>query len=605
MAWSCVAHVASAVELPKVAGAPVKLDITETSIFAQRFEAREGERAEDQGYFTWLNRLNLVLGWRKLTLGMRIDSSLYALRPADRSYPDPALRNTVITDGASRYRNAIYPAKMWLSYKNEGLELSAGDNYVQFGRGLVLSMRKVDELGIDTTLFGGKVSFQKDPIAVTLVAGVANPSRIDEPTGRALFVSENVPGLPAAPLYGSDRIVGAQIQAGRGLPIIASTHAVRLTKCAPYRYDQNGRVIEDPFDAPFGTCDEPHRANWLSTLPEGLGPVLRSAETINAGQSIEVPSLWGHGNIYVEGVVQKRRPVEPTEANHEGNALYASVVTSGGPVTNTLEVKSYRNFFPFAAAVNVTRASAFANITYASPPTAEPIISDVMFGFYNVCVNGARDRFDYRFTPTFLAYGTFGYAVTKSEEFGGGCDKLGRTTSSKPQDTTNYVTDASTGIEWRFDNDRSIVFANITGRNDVLGNGKPFYREIAAQYSITKYIGGPYAIEFAGRHRYRVQEGENIQPESTDLTGAPWIQGEFQNALKIAPKWVISQGFEYTTFIGLPTTYVNGGILYRFTSESNIRIYAGQNRGGLRCVSGICRVFPAFSGARIELTLRF
>jgi hypothetical protein len=231
IACSCAfgARVASAVELPKVGGAPVKLDITETSIFAQRFEARDGERPEDQGYFTWLNRLNLVLGWRKLTLGMRLDSSLYAFRPADRTYSDPALRNSVVTDGASRYRNAIYPAKMWLSYKNEGLELTAGDNYVQFGRGLVLSMRKVDELGIDTTLFGGKVSFQKDPIAMTVVAGIANPSRIDEPTGRALFVSEGVPGLPPVPLYGSDRLVGAQIQAGRGLVTPPTARSSRIS----------------------------------------------------------------------------------------------------------------------------------------------------------------------------------------------------------------------------------------------------------------------------------------------------------------------------------------------------------------------------------------
>lgn len=87
--------------------------------------------------------------------------------------------------------------------------------------------------------------------------------------------------------------------------------------------------------------------------------------------------------------------------------------------------------------------------------------------------------------------------------------------------------------------------------------------------------------------------------------GSPWVQGEHQNALKIAPKWIISQAVEYTSFLGLPSFYVNGGFLYRFTSESNIRVYAGQNRGGLRCVSGICRIFPAFSGARIELTLRF
>ena len=85
----------------------------------------------------------------------------------------------------------------------------------------------------------------------------------------------------------------------------------------------------------------------------------------------------------------------------------------------------------------------------------------------------------------------------------------------------------------------------------------------------------------------------------------PWFQGEHYTALKIAPKWVLSQGIEYTTQLGFPTYYFNGAILYRFTSDSNLRIFAGQQRGGLKCVSGICKVFPPFEGARVELTLRF
>jgi hypothetical protein len=601
---------AHAVDLPKVGGAPLKLDITETSVVAQRFAPREGELEQDQGYFVWLNRLNLVLGWRKLTLGARIDSSIYALRPQDRvTSTDPSVQRGLVTDGSTRYRDAIYPAKLWLTYKDEGIEVTAGDSYVQFGRGLVLSMRKVDELGVDTTLFGAKVTVQKDPFGVTLIAGIANPARVDEPTGRALFPSSYIPArgtfaeIPAQPLFGSDRLVGAQLQAGRGLPVIASTHAVRLTKCAPYRYDANGNIIDAPLDAPIGTCEEPSRSTWLGELPPALGPVLARQETINAGQSIEVPSLWGHGNLFIEGAIQKRRADAANEAHTQGNALYASLVTTGGPVSNTLEMKSYRNFFPLAGSVNVSRAAAFSNIAYSMPPTAEPIISDTMFGFYNACVTGARDRFDYRFTPTMLGYATFGYFVTRSEILGGTCDRLGRSTGLEKAATTNHVTDGSVGVEWRFDDDKSIVFANINARHDVTETDLPFYRELAAQYSITKYIKGPYSIELAGRHRYRIQDRENIR--NNDYDGAPWWQGEHQNALKVAPKWVLSQGFEYTTYIGLPTYYVNGGVLYRFTSDSNIRIYAGQNRGGLRCVSGICRVFPAFSGARIELTLRF
>lgn len=600
---------AHAVDLPQVGGSPVKLDITETAVVAQRFAPREGELEQDQGYFVWLNRLNLVLGWKKFTLGARIDSSIYALRPEDRiTSSDPSVQRGLLSDGSTRYRDAIYPAKLWLTYRNEGVEVTAGDSYVQFGRGLVLSLRKVDELGVDTTLFGGKVTVQKDPFAVTVIAGLANPARVDEPTGRALFLSNRVPpigqfgAVPTQPVFGSDRIVGAQLQAGRGLPVVASTHAVQLTKCAPYRYDAEGDIVEDPFDAPIGTCEEPSRSTWLAEVP-ALGPVIARRETINAGQSIEVPSLWGHGSLFIEGAIQKRQAERPNEADTQGNALYASLVTTGGPIANTLEVKSYRNFFPLAGSVNVSRAAAFSNVAYSIPPTAEPIISDTMFGFFNACVTGARDRFDYRFTPTMLGYATFGYFVSRSENIRGSCDQFGRSTSEEKAETTNYITDGSVGVEWRFDDDKSIVFANLNARNDVTETNLPFYRELAAQYSITKYISGPYSLEFAGRHRYRIQERENIRGDSFD--GEPWWQGEHQNALKVAPKWVISQGFEYTTYIGLPTYYVNGGVLYRFTSESNIRLYAGQNRGGLRCVSGICRVFPAFSGARVELTLRF
>lgn len=628
---------AHAVDLPRVGGSPVKLDITETAIAAQRFNAREGELEADQGYFVFLNRLNTTLGWRKLTLGVRLDSSFYALRPEDRDYtlpngqPDIQLKRNAIVDGATRYRDRyVYIGKLWLTYKTEGLEATAGDSYVQFGRGLVLSLRKVDELGIDTTLLGGKVTFQKDPFSLTLIAGVTNPTRIDEPTGRALFLSKPVAAQRAgannaasqaidpAPVFGSDRIVGAQLQAGRGLPITSSTQAVRVTKCAPYRYEtfqrvlENGqrvpdfRVIDDPLDAPFGTCDDQSNRIWFDTLPRGdINPTLRAREVWNASQSLEVPSLWGHGNLYVEAAVQKRQGERPIDGDNTGNAVYGSLVSSGGPITNTLEVKSYRNFQSLASSVNISRASAFANVTYSAPPTAEPIISDVMFGFFNTCVTGGRDRLDYRLTPTLLLYGAFGYSVTRSEVPGGRCDRLGRSTADDPANTTNYVSDGQAGLEWRFDDDKSILFANVVGRHDIKENGTPFYREVAGQYSLTKYIAGPYSFELAGRHRYRVQERENVRDVIAGFEGEPWWQGEHQNALKIAPKWVISQGFEYTTFIGLPTYYVNGGILYRFTTESNIRIYAGQNRGGLRCVSGICRVFPAFSGARVELTLRF
>ena len=592
---------ALAVDLPKVDDSPVTLDVTETSIVAQHFNAREGEVATDQGYFAWLNRLNLVLGWKKFTAGARIDSSVYALRPEDGDFADPQLKSNAQKDGATRYRNAVYPAKLYLTYKTTGFEVTAGDAYVQFGRGLVLSMRKVDELGIDTTLFGGKVVATKDIFGVTLIGGIANVARVDEPSGRALFLPKPVNGdlRGVTPLFGSDRMVGASITAGRGLPVVLTTNGVLLSRCAPYRYDANGIVDDNTFDAPFGTCDEPDRSTFLATLPV----LNRARQTVNASQTLEVPNLWGHGNIYVEGAIQRRDPDTPMQGNTEGNALYASLVNSGGRITNTVEMKSYRNFRPLAASVNISKASAFANIAYSAPPTAEPVIADSQFFDFNVCVTGARDRLDYRLTEQVLVYGTFGYFVTKSEQPTGGCDKYGRSTATDKDGTEDFVSDVSVGTEWRFDDDKSIAFLNLNGRHDEKGTGDFYYDELAVQYSITKHISGPYSLELAGRHRYLHQADHNIRGDS--FVGSPWRQGEHMTALKVAPKWIFSQGFEYTTELGLPTYYVNGGILYKFTSQSNLRLYAGQNRGGLRCVSGICRVFPAFSGARAELTVRF
>ena len=603
MAFAGDAH---AVDLPVVDGKPIKLEVTETSIVSQRFAARPGELESDQGYFSFLNRLNAVLSWKKLTVGLRLDSSLYFLRPEDRDFDTAQLKSNAQSDGATRYRNAIYPAKVFVTYKTSSFEATVGDSYVQFGRGLVLSMRKVDELGIDTTMLGAKVIFQKDPFAFTLLAGVANPARVDEPTGRALFLPKPLArdgAIGPQPLFGSDRLVGAQMQVGRGLPVTLSTHGVILTKCAPYKYNDDGSVRDGFFDAPIGTCEDSAVSQFLDSLPKAAGPILRSKTTINVGQSLEIPNLWKHGNFYVEGAVQQHDPDPLNQKQTEGNAVFGALTNSAGPFTNVVEFKSYRNFFPLAAAVNVTKASSFGNIAYSAPPTAEVVTQDAEFGFFNACVTGGRDRLDYRVNDQVLFYGAFGFFVTRSESPGALCDRGGKSTADKPAEAINSVSDASLGGQINFDHDKSIAFFSITGRNDVKESGAVYYREIQAQYTLTKYIKGPVSFEVTGRHRLRQEESQNIRTESPN--GVAWNEGEHYNALKVAPKWVFSQGIEYTTFIGLPTLYFNGGVLYKFTGQSNIRAYAGQNRGGLKCVSGICRFFPPYSGARVELTLRF
>src|SRR5258706_11743944 len=129
---------------------------------------------------------------------------------------------------------------------------------------------------------------------------------------------------------------------------------MHLTRCAPYHYDSKGRVTDDvgALDA-FGagsSCDANDVKNWLSNPISGIR---QSPEVSIVGQSIELPRLGKYGNIYLGGVMMHRAAPylsgntlerDAQFPNLTGNGLYFSYSGTVGPVTNTFEIKSYRNF---------------------------------------------------------------------------------------------------------------------------------------------------------------------------------------------------------------------------------------------------------------------
>jgi hypothetical protein len=628
---------ARAVDVGEVRGDEVQLDVTETSIAAQHFDARTPPKEsvpppgtfEDSGWGGWLNRLDTSLRWGRWTLGLRLDSAVYAFRPTDRPLPQyPTVmeergdKNQVQQDNESRYKNSIYPAKLWATYSAPGVEVTAGDSYAQFGRGLTLSMRKVDELGIDTTIRGGKVQITKDPFSIIAVAGFANPSRVDEATGRSLWVTSDLAtpvdpatGMPemkdvAAPMYGSDRLIGLDLQAGRGLPLTLSTHVVRFSRCAPYHYDSNGNIetdfASDPTTGTFGTCNASDTDIWLNSL----NPVPRGLQARNitmAGQSLEVPTLWGHGTFYLEAAVQQR--ASDPQGNPNGNAIYGALSFDVGRASTTLEVKSNRNFYTVAASVG-SQAPEFAIVAYSFLPPAESfnMLDAEGTGDFNSCVEGGRLREDVNVNRDLLVYGQGVFAYSLTEQPSGHCDAAGRTVTPSgiaASSVQDVVWDGVAGFEYAFDEHLSHAFASAGVRDDTMKDGQFQYREQHIEYSIAKYLGGPWSLEIQGRHRHREEFDFNIDETKANSNGEWWYEGENYVALRMAPKWVFSQGFEYTTLIGQPLTYFNGSVLYKFTSGSNVRVFVGEQRGAFRCASGICRFFPAFEGARAELTLRF
>jgi hypothetical protein len=225
-------------------------------------------------------------------------------------------------------------------------------------------------------------------------------------------------------------------------------------------------------------------------------------------------------------------------------------------------------------------------------------------GDFNACVDGGRLRADVSLNSDLIVYGQGIYAYSKSEQSSGGCDQFGHTISVVAANRVeDQVWDGIAGVEWTFDDKLSHVFAWAGARDDGTANGNWAYREQHIEYSIAKYMGGPWSLEVQGRHRHRREQNLNVDP-NTYVAGW-WMEGENYVAVRMAPKWVFTQGFEYTTQSGQPLLYFNGAVLYKFTSSSNVRVFVGEQRGAFRCASGICRYFPPFEGARAELTLRF
>jgi len=133
LAWAAASGVAALLSSESTADADgPSVAVTESTTAAKHFAPRGNEELDDSYWGEWINRLDALLRDGRWTAGLRIDSAVYWSRPMPY---DP---------GAALFHDAVYPAKVWLTYSARGLEITAGDSYVQFGRGLTLSMRKID-----------------------------------------------------------------------------------------------------------------------------------------------------------------------------------------------------------------------------------------------------------------------------------------------------------------------------------------------------------------------------------------------------------------------------------------------------------------------------
>lgn len=626
LALLCFASRARAADVGEIDGAPVRLDVSETSTLKYHFDNRNDaspadvnpDRIDDD-YGEWLNHFNVTGAWKRLQAGIRFDTATYFHRPDPASFETLVRQRSADNALALRYRNTYFadtcfsradngvgtnciylPSKLYVTYASPGLEATVGDAYVALGRGLVLSIRKLDELGADTTVQGGKVVGRVGAFTLTGVVGLSNPVRIDEATGvvlrdpdpNRLTVDGTLPSIDPTQTWARDLIVGGRAEAKFG------TSSVGIQAADFHR---------------------------LADLGLTGDPTLQAKDITNAGASLAVPKVSSALpiNAYLELAMQNRsafvRSDAPRLADTKGYAAYGSLSLTEGIVTTTLEGKHYRGYYPVRVNADPVRFWPFRAVQYMAPPTLELVTQDSLFD--NSCTTGGRARVDVKATKSLLTYISAAYFANWGERDptectvgpGFGITKTGAVEGgvAKPN-PKNDIWDGYVGFELRSQHEASYVLLTAGVRRDTESEtGDSFYREGWVQGDFVKVLGGLWSLELNTWQRNRFE-----------VTGVreSWHEGETYLAFKYASKWAFITGYEYTTrrtlvkqgaFLtgeirGSPIQhFVNFGAQFRFSDAIMLRTFVGQQRGALKCVSGICRQFPNFEGAKMELVITY
>lgn len=624
---------------------PTAFTITNTSLLRYRGSNYDLNVHDDQfGSFT--ERLDVAATSAPWRLYLRVDGF------------SPFFHDTSCTDEEvslcylrSNYRPGSYdnlgtslPERLSLRYQRGDITAEVGDFYQVFGRGLSLAFRKVDPIGLDTTLRGGRLEIDRGRLTARGFAGYSNPQNLD-PISLSIFDD------PA------DLLAGGSLSArvGPDEDIEVSGHAVHTT-----------------FDA---LTDQQRQDNvdiggWRVELPSLLDGAL---------------SLYGEMNILRRDSRLGRASQDdrlPVSRTTSGRGIYVAAQLNRGRFTVLAEWKDYTHYL-LAPTESSNSAPRDVARVYSAAPSLE---RDDQRIFTNANTRGGRLRVDYTVAPSpwIFTFNTvmYGWAET-ADSLGNELDPWdpshGLVTShtyfavrrrgrpaARPTAAAPGASDASApsragstpaagqGAGGVVPAAAGLGGASVTrvARGDFnlvasVGYRREFYagsdessgalppqwragdvkhESLQADFDIALPVGANDSIELRVDHRFE----RNYTAEA--LTGFNWDDLVTGSRGGVALSWshglplVVSAALRWdntTRPIGqrglgddplgvvsgaglplLPVLFPSAEVRWNFTLSNFVRVFGGMTPGGRVCSGGVCRDVPLFQGAIAELVLR-
>lgn len=551
---------------------PIELDFTEDAETDYRFAHGNGIIAPSSdpnydptsdNYFDWINRFEIQVTTGPWHADLRFDSALFANTPqvANISNAEGSRLSFLLQN---RYVDNFQLEKISASYLGQNLQATLGDFYLSYGRGLVLSLRKIDALGVDTTLRGATVTGHAGGFSANLSGGITNVVNTDPSLG-AVAPDPEDPVLAARLEYRYRQLIAVGVD---GAVIWQNPNTLAYTRFQPGQVPQS--VPISPLG--FGSVD---------VLPTGSLPNQPIAgRTENYSATVEIPSLWGHGSAYAEFAHQFQYN---SNIEVQGNSLYAGANGYFGDLTGQLEFKDYTRFnFPTFSSLSSTAFPAFyQQDVYTNPPNLEQIFQEESL---TTRIYGPRLRLDYQMGEHLKPYGSMAFF--------------------RDDDNGYDIYDASLGFEATWQEHRSHLTLSGGYRREVYNDqysdpGLIHATEFWFQGDVVQVLRRGYSLEFEGLHRTHRDYGFSTNYHL-------WHQGFDYLSLRRS-RWSASVGAEYYTYsesIYQPW-YLNASGSYTLTQDLLLRGFLGGRAAGLKCINGVCRNFPGYNGATVEVVAKF
>lgn len=524
-----------------------------------------------QDYVEQVNRLNLLAVNGGLSVGAQVDEvALFLNRyilDGELYHSWPLYDQSVISPFPDAY---VGLEKIFLQRRFDRWELTLGDTYASFGRGMSLNIVKNTDVDIDTSIRGAKAIVRAGRADLTLVSGLSNRQQVSQ-DNRNLQIGRDVPHM----------VTGARAELYGLGPVNAGAHGVI------YRF---GRTLDEQ--------------GGLERYQEGLDAAV-------LGATVEAPGLLGV-DWFVEADAYQYLAEElaEDEDGHLGYAVYGSASAYPGRAVVLLELKKARD----SELLNTFVSSADWEV--ATVPTLEyerVITEDSSAAVNSNDVTGGRLRLDYALNtdPTATAVRPYLSALVLRD-----CDTGSLHFNRTPETVLHPVgglelLGAENNLRVNGGYRVDVRDAPGGGSSPLCGEREPVEgldeageadRMAHLDLDVHVHLFGEEGLELAVTG-YQFRWGTNTQQQQDFLEMAnalTWQHGE-RLALTVFQDWSDNPLIDSEGNLG-EQLYGAAELQWKPTPGTVLRAFYGAYKAGIRCSGGQCRSLPGFEGARLTFT---